>query len=211
VRTPKSVKGVEDFGRIRLSKSFFVRDFLYSEIANIHGLINLPDDPDLAVQAGSKLCQELLEPLQDTFGRLGIRSGYRSPEINNLGNAKYGNCASNEADKGRHIWDQRSSDGGMGAMATVVVPWLAADRKEQGVSWTSMAWWVHDHLPYSDLQFFPKLFAFNIGWHEFPRKRITSFVAPRGLLTKPGMDNHSGNHGGEYQGYPRLLLRHELS
>jgi len=204
VRTPKSVKGVEDFGRIRLSKSFFVRDFLYSEIANIHGLINLPDDPDLAVQAGSKLCQELLEPLQDTFGRLGIRSGYRSPEINGLGNAKYGNCASNEADKGRHIWDQRSSDGGMGAMATVVVPWLA-DRKEEGASWTSMAWWVHDHLPYSDLQFFPKLFAFNIGWHEFPRKRITSFVAPRGLLTKPGMDNHAGSHAGEYRGYPELL------
>jgi hypothetical protein len=91
VRTPKSVKGVEDFGRIRLSKSFFVRDFLYSEIADIHGLSNLPDDPDLAVQAGSKLCRELLEPLQDTFGRLGIRSGYRSPEINGLGNAKYGN------------------------------------------------------------------------------------------------------------------------
>ena len=34
MRTPKSVKGAEDFGRIRLSKSFFVRDFLYSEIAN---------------------------------------------------------------------------------------------------------------------------------------------------------------------------------
>ena len=204
MRTPKSVKGVEDFGRIRLSKSFFMRDFLYSEIANIHGLTNLPDDPDLAVQAGSKLCQELLEPLQDTFGRLGIRSGYRSPEINGLGNAKYGNCASNEADKGRHIWDQRSSDGGIGAMATVVVPWLA-DRKEEGASWTSMAWWVHDHLPYSDLQFFPKLFAFNIGWHEFPRKRITSFVAPRGLLTKPGMDNHAGSHAGEYRDYPELL------
>ena len=193
MRTPKSVKGAEDFGRIRLSKSFFMRDFLYSEIANIHGLTNLPDNPDIAIQAGSKLCQELLEPLQDSFGRLGIRSGYRSPEVNGLGNEKYGNCASNEADKGRHIWDQRSKDGGIGAMATVVVPWLA-DRKEKGASWTSMAWWVHDHLPYSDLQFFPKLFAFNIGWHEIPKKRITSFVAPRGLLTKPGMDNDAGSH-----------------
>jgi hypothetical protein len=189
---------------MRLSKSFFMRDFLYSEIANIHGLTNLPGDPNLAVAAGSKLCEELLEPLQDTFGRLGIRSGYRSPEINGLGNAKYGNCASNEADKGRHIWDQRSADGGMGAMATVVVPWLA-DRKEVGASWTSMAWWIHDNLPYSDLQFFPKLFAFNIGWHECPRKRITSFVAPRGLLTKPGMGNHAGSHAGEYRGYPKLL------
>src|SRR6202046_394237 len=115
VKTPKSVKGAEDFGRIRLSKSFFMRDFLYSEIANIYGLTNLPDNPDLAIQSGSKLCQELLEPLYESFGRLGIRSGYRSPEINGLGNAKYGNCASNEADRGRHIWDQRNSAGGRGA------------------------------------------------------------------------------------------------
>ena len=203
MRSPRSVAALEDLGRVRLSKSFFMRDFLYSEIANIHGLTNLPDNPDLAVQAGSKLCQELLEPLQDSFGRLGIRSGYRSLEVNGLGNEKYGNCASNEADKGRHIWDQRSNDGGIGAMATVVVPWLA-DRKEKGASWTSMAWWVHDHLPYSDLQFFPKLFAFNIGWHEVPKKRITSFVVPRGLLTKPGMDNDAGSHAAEYRGYPKL-------
>lgn len=201
MRTPKSVKGAEDFGRIRLSKFFFLREFLYSEIAGVHGLPNFPADPDLAIAAGSKLCGELLEPLQDTFGRISVRSGYRSPQVNQLGNERYGNCASNEADKGRHIWDQRSGDGGMGAMATIVLPWLV-DRREEGMSWTSMAWWIHDHLPYSELQFFPKLFAFNIGWHENPKKRITSFVTPRGLLTKPGMDNHNGSHLAEYCGFP---------
>jgi hypothetical protein len=203
VRTPKSVRGAEDFGRIRLSKSFFMREFLYSEIANIHGLTNLPENPDIAVVAGKNLCTELLEPLQDTFGCISIRSGYRSPKVNQLGNDRYGNCASNEADKGRHIWDARSADGGMGAMATIVVPWLV-DKREKGVSWTSMGWWIHDNLPYSDLQFFPKLFAFNIGWHEHPKKRITSFVAPLGLLTKPGMKNHDGDHQVEYQGFPTL-------
>ena len=25
---------------------------------------------------------------------------------------------------------------------------------------------IHDHLPYSELQFFPELAAFNIGWHD---------------------------------------------
>jgi hypothetical protein len=68
-----------------------------------------------------------------------------------------------------------------------------------------MAWWIHDHLPYSELQFFPKLAAFNIGWHEQSRKRITSFAPPRGLLTKPGMANHGGSHRSEYPGYPRLI------
>jgi hypothetical protein len=89
----------------------------------------------------------------------------------------------------------------MGAMACIVVPWLV-DRTAR-TSWQAMAWWIHDHLPYSELQFFPKLYAFNIGWHEVPRRTIYSFIAPRGYLTKPGFDNHAGDHGSFYPGFPR--------
>jgi hypothetical protein len=203
-RTPKSVRGVEDFGRIRLSHSFFMRDFLYSDIAQVHGLTNLPDDPGLAIAAGTMLCQQLLEPLQATFGRLGIRSAYRSPAVNAFGCKHYRSCASNERDRARHIWDQRSKDGGMGAMASIVVPWLV-DRLDEDITWQAMAWWIHDHLPYSQLQFFPKLAAFNIGWHEYPRRSISSFAAPRGLLTKPGLPNHEGSHSHEYLGFPAMV------
>ena len=66
-----------------------------------------------------------------------------------------------------------------------------------------MAWWIHDHLPYSELQFFPKLAAFNIAWHERPKRRIYSFIPPRGLLTKPGMSNHAGTHADLYPGFPK--------
>jgi hypothetical protein len=197
------VRAAEAFGRIRLSGSFFMRDFLFSEIATIHGFANLPNDPDLAVAAGRRLCEELLEPLQATFGRLAIRSAYRSPRVNAYGNKRYHSCASNAHDAARHIWDRRGTDGGMGAMTSVVVPWLV-DRLEKGVTWQAMAWWIHDHLLYSELQFFPKLAAFNIGWHEYPRRRITSFAAPRGLLTKPGLANHDGSHRHEYPGFPTL-------
>lgn len=31
MRVPKSMKALEELGRVRLSKSFFMRDFLYSE------------------------------------------------------------------------------------------------------------------------------------------------------------------------------------
>ncbi|WP_264754379.1 hypothetical protein [Acinetobacter sp. ANC 4973] len=31
-------------------------------------------------------------------------------------------------------------------------------------------------MNYSHLQFFPKLCAFNIGWHEQPSKEINSYV-----------------------------------
>ena len=68
-------------------------------------------------------------------------------------------------------------------------------------------WWIHDHLPYSELQFFPKLAAFNIGWHEFPRRRISSFTPPRGVLTKPGLPNHEGDHSDQYRGFPTHASR----
>jgi hypothetical protein len=97
MKKPQSVASLENLGRVRLSKSFFMRDFLYSEIANFYGIPNIPDDSDLAIANGKHLCEELLEPLQSTFGRIAIRSAYRSPSVNQLGNEKGHNCASNES------------------------------------------------------------------------------------------------------------------
>ena len=201
MRKPESVRSLEDLGRMRLSSSFFMRDFLHSEIADFYGIPNIPEDPDLAIAAGRRLCSELLEPLQATFGRLAIRSAYRAPAVNLLGNQKGLSCASNEHNRARHIWDRRDAEGCLGAMASVVVPWFA-DRYAAGTDWRAMAWWIHDHLPYSELQFFPKLAAFNIGWRERPRRRIDSFIAPRGCLTRPGMANQAGDHSHHYPGFP---------
>ncbi len=201
MRKPGSMRGLEELGRVRLSANFFLRDFLYSEIANFHGVPNIPSDPDLAVAAGRRLCELLLEPLQATFGRIALRSGYRSAEVNAFGNAHGGQCARNEANAAYHIWDARDAEGRMGAAACIVIPWFA-DRTS--ADWRALAWWIHDHLPYAHLQFFPKLAAFNIQWHERPLRRIDSFIAPRGCLTKPGMANHAGSHAEWYEGFPAL-------
>lgn len=203
MRQPKTVAALEEFGRVRLSPSFFMRDFLYSEIATMHGLQNIPDDPDLVIAVGRKLCTELLEPLQATFGRLAVRSAYRCAKLNDLGNKKRLNCASNEKNRAAHIWDRRDVAGFAGATACVVVPWFA-DRYDRGANWRSLAWWIHDHLPYSNLVFFPKLAAFNIRWHEQPERKIESFIAPKGCLTRPGMANHNGSHARAYSGFPTL-------
>src|ERR1700754_2232577 len=200
-----TVRTAEEFCRTRLSPSFFMRDFLYSEIASVEGFQNMPDDPRAAIRSGHELCTQLLEPLQATFGRLAIRSGYRSPQVNEFGCSHRLNCASNEKNAARHIWD-RHDESGMGALTSVVVPWLV-DRIDAGVSWQAMAWWIHDNLPYSELQFFPKLFAFNIGWHEAPKRTIYSYVLPRGYLTRPGFENHAGRHSALYEGFPRLAVR----
>ncbi|WP_188411244.1 hypothetical protein [Agaricicola taiwanensis] len=201
MKSPRSVKGLEDLGRVRLSESFFMRDFLYSEIANAYGLSNIPENPDLAIAAGSRLCQELLEPLRARFGRISIRSAFRSRAINQLGNERGHNCGSNESNYAGHIWDHRDAEGLMGATACVVVHAFIPYYEATG-QWEAIAWWVHDHLPYRDMEFFPKFAAFNIGWHEKPRPAIYSFVPPRrGWLTKPGMPNHEGSHESEYRAF----------
>lgn len=196
------MRGLEELGRVRLSASFFLRDFLHSEIADFYGIPNIPDDPDQAIAAGRKLCEELLEPLQATFGRLAIRGAYRNAAVNGFGNRHDLNCARNERARGRHTWG-RDDKGRLGAMSCIVVPWFA-DRYAAGADWRGLAWWIHDHLPYDKLQFFPKLAAFNISWHEAPVRRIDSFIAPRGCLTRPDMANHAGDHGAWYEGFPAL-------
>ena len=148
MRRPRSMRGLEDLARVRLSEHFFMRDFLYSEIAAIYGIQNIPDDPDLAIAAGSRLCEELLEPLWRTFGGIHLRSGFRSVEVNAFGNIHNLNCAQNEKDFAGHIWDRRDSAGRMGACVTVVVPWFLDEFGRTG-DWRPLAWWVHDHLPVS--------------------------------------------------------------
>ena len=107
----RTVRALEELGRVRLSRSFFMRDFLHSEIANFYGMPNIPDNPELAIHVGKRLCEGLLEPLAATFGRIAIRSAYRSPTVNALGSEKGHNCSSNEKNYASHIWDKRDAAG----------------------------------------------------------------------------------------------------
>ena len=85
-----------------------MRDFLYSEISNFYGIPNIPENPELAIEAGKHLCEELLEPLNATFGRITVRSAYRSPTVNQFGNQNKLNCAANETNFAHHIWDHHA-------------------------------------------------------------------------------------------------------
>lgn len=202
MKSVTSYDSLEQFGRIRLSKNFFMREFLYSEIANHYGMRNAPDFPEKAEWVGRKLCEELLEPLNATFGRVVIRSAYRSPTINELGNQKGHNCASNKSNYAGHIWDYPDADGLHGATACIVLPWFM-DKYAKSDDWRSLAYWIHDHLPYSELQFFDGkgMCSFNISWHEKPKKNITSWLKPRTLI-KNGHDLHGFSEW--YEGFPSL-------
>ena len=210
-RKPGSMRGLEELGRVRLSRFFFMRDFLYSEIGNVHGIPNIPSDPDLAIAVGEKLCVELLDPIVETFGPIHLRSSFRSVEVNGYGAANKENCASNESNHAGHIWDRRDANGHMGATACIVVPWFA-DRYEEGRDLSDLAWWVHDHLPYASMEFYPKLAAFNLTWHEASRphgdgsyrRRISSWVhKPRVLFKDDDPERKPpGDRAQRYRDFP---------
>lgn len=204
---------LEGFGRIRLSSHFFMRDMLYSEVASIHGIRNVPDNPRLAVEVGTTLCKTLLEPLRATFGHVAIRSAYRSTALHERG-SKYRNMAGIEKNRARHIWDLLDKRGKKGGTACVVIPWFVDYLEARGdMSWKAMAWWIHDHLPYSEVMFFHNqdfnYGAFNIRWHETDvRRSINSTV--HGSLTKRSKPEYApGAHASEYPGFPTLKPRSE--
>ncbi|KVX03056.1 hypothetical protein [Shewanella frigidimarina] len=203
MRKPKTVKSLEALGRVRLSESFFMRDFLYSEISQIEMIPNIPDNPELAIKAGTQLCENVLEPIQMALGRISIRSGYRSSTVNDKGaenNNQY-NCAKNEKNFAHHIWDFKDVNDEIGATACIVVNSFIEYYEKTG-DWQALAWWIHDNIPnYSSLYFFPKYAAFNVRWCEKPEKIIRSFISPKGCLTRPGMSNFKGDHKAYYQDF----------
>lgn len=179
-----SLDGLTRLGRVQLSRHFFMRNFLYSEIGAFHDIPNLPEDPNLAIDAGRRLAQHLLEPLVATFGPIAVRSAYRSPTVNAFG-CKHGlGCSSNEANRAAHIWDARDAEDRMGASASVVIPWFAR-RYEKGRDWRDLAWWLYDHLDFHEVCFFPKQAAFNIGWREEPERSIRSWIGGTRVLVRP--------------------------
>ncbi len=214
MKQPHTVDALEKLGRVQLSKSFFMREFLYSEISQIEGIPNIPDDPDLAIAAGKNLCEKVLEPIQEALGRISIRSAYRSCAVNAKGaeNKNQYNCASNESNYASHIWDVRSKTGYMGATACIVVTSFVP-YYERTNDWTALAWWIHDQVPdYTAMMFYSKLAAFNINWYEdrtYP-KSIFSYVknphtGKTGYLTKEAMENYSSSHEEFYKEFIEQL------
>ena len=184
-----------------------MRDFLYSEIGNFFGKPNIPDDPDLALAAGRRLCRELLDPIVETFGPIAVRSSFRSSTLNHFGatEVKPQKCAANPANYAGHIWDRRDASGAMGACACISIPWFA-DQYDQGRDWRDLAWWVHDHLPYSSMWFFPKRASFNLTWNEIPARSIDGYMPRRIQLLKTGYDPAEPAHmrAERYADFPPL-------
>ena len=193
-------------GRRRLSDNFFMRDMLYSEVGNLAGVPNIPEDPELAIEAGGQLCRLVLEPLLAAFGHIAIRSAYRSPTLNAHCHELYKQgvtdawCTCNEDNAAYHIWDRRDDQGNLGAVATIVIP-SYIEHYERTQDWRSLGWWMRDHLEhYAQVQFFRTFCAFNIRWYEGPSDQSIGYLDPptRETLTQRGASNFDGDHHASY-------------
>lgn len=201
-----SVAALTKYGRERLSKNFFMREMLYSEVGNLHGVPNIPEDPELALHAGRQLATQILEPLLDAFGHIAIRSAYRSPRLNAFCHSLYRSgdtsswCDCNKGAAAHHIWDRRDDKGHLGATATLVIP-SYIDHYERTGDYHPLGWWIRDNLPgYAEVLFFRQLGAFNIRWYEGPATKAIAYSDPphREQLTALGATGFEGDHSAAY-------------
>ena len=211
-RRKPTVEALDGFGRVRLSKHFFMRDFLYSEVADVHGIANVPDNAELAIKSRRAICRNLLEPLRYVFGHVTVRSAFRSVNVNGYCNCKGLSCSRNTVSCGNHIWDHIDVEGFIGATACIVisefVDWVEED---PGRDWRVLAWFIHDHLPYAEMVFFNRNGTVNltwrgdsdaaaedgdvrrfdgssgsIVWQSQSLRRVQSWVEPAGLMFENG-------------------------
>jgi hypothetical protein len=121
------------------------------------------------------------------WGRIHVRSAFRSEEVNQTGNKLGASCATNDKNYAGHIWDKKDQDGYMGATACIVIPEYIDYYNKTG-DWQSLAWWIHHHIPqYQKMTFYKDLCAFNIRWHENPNK-------PKEIKTSRASSNFGKKH-----------------
>lgn len=202
----EDVSALTAYGREQLSEHFFMREMLYSEVGNVHGVPNIPEDPELALAVGREVASRLLEPLRRAFGHVSIRSAYRSPTLNAFCNERFraGDtacwCTDNQANAARHIWDMPDHTGHRGGTVTVFIPAYLEFYKRTG-RYEPLAWWIRDHIAdYAEVSFFKDLCAFNIRWFEGPSNKAVWHINPptRTCLTQGGMPNFEGDHSPLY-------------
>ena len=146
----------------------------------LNGIANVPDDAKLAIKSGTALCRNLLEPLRHVFGHITIRSAFRSANVNGFGNCHNMHCSSNKASYANHVWDHKDGDGYMGATACIVIPGFVDWMNEKGGrDWRVLAWFIHDHLPYSEMVFFVQNAAVNPYLARGPARRNSGRRCPR--------------------------------
>jgi hypothetical protein len=96
----------DSLSRVRLSKNFILRDFLFCAESCAKGLSNFPQNPTLVIAAGQALCERVLEPVLAHFGRFAITYGYHSQESTDIPLTRTGTTT--RPNSSPHHWDRQT-------------------------------------------------------------------------------------------------------
>lgn len=66
---------------MKLSDNFTLSEFIFSEMADLHGIDNSPQSPVL-IEAMGTLAKCILQPIRDRYGVITLMSGYRCKKLN---------------------------------------------------------------------------------------------------------------------------------
>lgn len=176
----------EDLARVRLSKNFILRDFLFSTEAAVLGLSNLPEDNEMVIRAGKALCEKVLEPILAQFGQFAITFGYQCREA-----IEYGinpDKLTNPHSSNPHQWD-RLTHGNEVYARVDILPFCVVDGE---VSKHEFARWCMMNLDICLL----------MQWHRSNGCCITISPQPRrvwlewgsSLMGEPRRTDHMGTH-----------------
>ena len=129
---------------MNLSKNFTLSELTYSNSADCYNIENKPGR--LELENLKKLCNEILQPIRDKFGKsIYVNSGYRNPKVNRL----VGGSSSSQHIKGEAADITVGSKEGNKKLFDMIVQMI--DNKELKVGQLideKDYKWIHISLPY---------------------------------------------------------------
>jgi len=157
----------DKYTRTRLSKNYILRDFLLSTDSEFRGISNQPDDLDLVIKSGKALCEHILEPIIEAWGRFFITFGYQARagiEADwSLAKQKINPKSSNP-----HQWDRKTFGNSIYARVDIL-PICVEDGE---VTKQEFGHWLMQNLDIDLLMQWKRSKVFCITYSEFKPRRV---------------------------------------
>ena len=157
----------DKFTRTRLSKNFLLRDFLYSSDSDFRGICNLPKSRELVIRSGRALCENILEPIIEKWGKVFITFGYQS-KSGIEADWSPTKCKESSRSSNPHQWD-RSTFGDKVYCRVDILPACVEDGQ---VSKYEFGHWLMHQLDIDLLMMWKRSNIFCITYSEFRPRRV---------------------------------------
>jgi hypothetical protein len=146
---------------IRVGEYYLLSDFLFNNLAIIHGVPNMPESFDGDEVAGIKgLCEAILDPVAKQFGKPSITHAFQSLE---LWEAKYG-----EKGSPNDLHSYRLNRGGVGGAADILCHGHEPD---------TIARWIRDRCEFDRLIVYPDRPILCVAWTSVkPRSHCKTWL-----------------------------------